>query len=84
VDESGKRELRRAAAAPDGFLGLQKQDSPASLREGDRGGETIGPRTDDNGVVTARRQEPVAARAAASSSWMVMASSRRVSLKISR
>jgi hypothetical protein len=84
VNESGKRELRRAAAAADGFPGLEYENFSPGARQGDGGRETVRSRADDDGFVAACRQDPVAASAVASSSWMVMASSRRVRLKISR
>lgn len=84
VNESGKRELRRTAAATDGVLGLEYENLAPRVGQCDGGRETVRPRADDDGFVAASRQDPVAASAAASSSWMVMASSRRVRLKISR
>jgi hypothetical protein len=80
VNESGKRELRRTAAATDGVLGFEYENLAPGARQGDGGRETIRPRADDDGFVAACRQDPVAASAAASSSWMVMASSRRVEM----
>jgi hypothetical protein len=48
--EAGERQLRRACSAADGVARLEDEDRPAGLSEGDRGGEAVRPRADDDGV----------------------------------
>jgi hypothetical protein len=48
--ETGKCQLGRACAAPDRIARLEDEDRTAGLGEGDRGGEAVRPRADDDGV----------------------------------
>ena len=48
--ETGKCQLGRACAAPNRLARLEDEDRTAGLGEGDRGGEAVRPRADDDGV----------------------------------
>ena len=48
--ETGKCQLGRACAAPDRLARLEDEDRTAGLGEGDRCGEAVRPRPDDDGV----------------------------------
>jgi hypothetical protein len=50
VSETRERQLRRPCAAADRVLRLEDEDGASGLREGDRGGEPVRPRPDDDGV----------------------------------
>jgi hypothetical protein len=48
--ETGERQLGRARPAADRVTRLEDEDRTAGLGEGDRGGEAVRPRADDDGV----------------------------------
>jgi hypothetical protein len=48
--EAGERQLGRARPAADCLAGLEDEDRTAGLGEGERGGEAVRPRADDDGV----------------------------------
>jgi hypothetical protein len=48
--EAGERQLGRPRSAADRVARLDDEDRTAGLREGDRGGEAVRPRADDDGV----------------------------------
>jgi hypothetical protein len=50
MSEAGERQLRRARSAADGVARFEDEDRTAGLGEGDRGGEAVRPRADDDGV----------------------------------
>ncbi len=53
VHEAGLGQLRAAAAAAGGGVGLEHHDLAAGAGEEDRRGQPVGPRADDHGVVLA-------------------------------
>ena len=53
VKEAGLRQFRRAGAAADGVFGFQHQGGAAGAGDGDSGGQAVGTRADDDGVVGA-------------------------------
>jgi hypothetical protein len=50
VSEPRERQLRRPCAAADRVLRLEDEDGASGLRQGDRGGEPVRSRPDDDGV----------------------------------
>jgi hypothetical protein len=50
VAEAGERELRRARPAADGVARLEDANRPPGLGNGDRGGQAVRARADDDGV----------------------------------
>src|SRR5215469_8132225 len=50
-------QLLGASAAADGLVGFVDDDRMASARQSDRGGETVGPRADNHGIIARSSHE---------------------------
>jgi hypothetical protein len=68
VDVSGKRQLGGTTSSADRVFRLKQQNRASVLSQGDRCRETVRPRTDNDGIVSARYQGPAAASTASSES----------------